>query len=290
MHWRLGCPRERGRAGARPRRLRAMKSAGGRDRTGLPGGTATSRSGWRRRGYTTGREGHRHRPTTFRLRFPEGPRVRAAERARDAARSRQTRWSALGHGAGAPQPIPPKDQLRPGINLPTLEESSSAFRGASRRSPSTAPVHALSLSGPWARVGPPTRALGMGLLRAVRAAQGPFPRPASAPSAGGRRERRAPGEGGRSLGTGASRPSAGRRGACPCPALPAARRRCPGARWRLRGWRSSPGPGSLSQCPAAAAPGVGGEGKGCALGQGLAAGERLARERSQALPPAIWAK
>lgn len=67
-----------------------MKSARGRDRSGMPVRTATSRSGWRRRGYTTGREGHSRRPT-FRLRFPEGPRVRAAERVQDAARSRQTR-------------------------------------------------------------------------------------------------------------------------------------------------------------------------------------------------------
>lgn len=60
------------------------------------------------------------------------------------------------------------------------------------------------------------------------------------------------------------------------------------SRRRLLGSWSPQWPGALSFSPAAAT-GVGGEDEGRAR-PGLAAGERLARQRSFALPPAISAK
>lgn len=97
-----------------------MKSARGRDRTGLEGRPATFRSGRRRRGYTTGRAGHRRRQL-FNCVFPRG-RGAAPGARRGAAQLATLR----------PQPSSPGDQLRSGIFLlPTLQASSSA-RGPGR--------------------------------------------------------------------------------------------------------------------------------------------------------------
>lgn len=189
---------------------------------------------------------------------------------------------ALGRGEGTPQPPFPQS-TSPG-HLP------SPYPAGERSAPGPAPLPPRALSsasGSHRSAWPQTRAL---LGRRQYRSGSPFQAP-HGPECRGRRESRAPGEGGRSLGTGRVRAPREARGVpppsprgCP-PALP--RAFAPSPRRLLRS-RSPPGPGALRFSPVAA-PGVSDKNEGRA-GSGLAAGERLARERSFALPPAISAK
>lgn len=77
--------------------------------------------------------GRAHRvPTTSQLRFPEGPRVRAAEHARCAASSRPTGPAEVQREEGAAHPPAPKDQLRGGIFLLLPGSEKRGFAAPSR--------------------------------------------------------------------------------------------------------------------------------------------------------------
>ena len=263
-----------------------MKSALSGDRTRLAGGPATSPSGRQRRGYTTGRSGHPSRQLSD-CAFPRD-RGFALESAPGASvRLSQIRCAALRRGEGAPQPPSPEDQLRLGIFiLPTLQASSSGL-GPAPRCPQL-------LGAIGARVAADSCASGSRPARSLGDLAG-FSRDLLRLECSGRRASQAPCEGGRSLGAGRVRAQLGGEGrASVKPARLPAR--------ALQGVRSGPetssGRTGLRRVPARSASvpeplpesaeDAGRTRSGSGLG--LAAEKRLARQRSSALPPAIFGK
>lgn len=238
-----------------------MKSAPGRDRTGLEDRPATFGAGWRRRGYTTGRAGRRRRQLSNCV-FPRG------------------RAAALGARGGAaelaglrPQPSSPRGQLRLGILLlPTLQQAARLWARRVLRAARAQPLGALG-----ARGRRPVRG---------RTASRPPSVPLGAPLRGPARTRvqESGGRAGLPARVGGVWAPLEARGVSP-PSPPGSPPALSGAPARLLGSRSPPGPGALSFSPAAA-PGVGGEEEGRAR-PGSAAGERWVRQRALALPPAI---
>lgn len=235
-----------------------MKSAPSGDLTWLAGGPATSPSGRQRRGYTTGRSGHRSLQLSDRA-FPRDRGFAPESAPGGSVRLSQIRCAALRRGEGAPQPPSPEDQLRLGIFLlPTLQASSSGL-GPAPRCPQL-------LGAVGARVA------------ADSCASGSRPAGSRADLAGSSRDllslecRRPDGEPGSprgwaEFGRRASPRAAGRRGACLREARPAACPRSPGSSpWAGAVFgenRSSLWPGALSFCPGATT-GVGG-GRGAHL-------------------------
>lgn len=170
-----------------------MKSARGRDRTGLADGPATSRSGWQRRGYTTGRAGQRRRQLSNCV-FPRG-RAGLSRGLREV----QPNWLcwASSWGGCSPTSFPQRSTSFGHLSFPYL--ASKQFVSGARAVSSAPP--ALSLWEPLERVAADSCASGLGVTFAVSTAPGPFSRPRTVPSAGVRLESRAPREGGRSLGS-----------------------------------------------------------------------------------------
>lgn len=229
-----------------------MKSAPSGDRTRLAGGPATSPSGRQRRGYTTGRSGHRSRQLSD-CAFPRDRGFAPESAPGGSVRLSQIRRAALRRGEGAPQPPSPEDQLRLGIFLlPTLQASSSGL--------GSAPCCPQLLGAIGARVATDSCASGSRPARSLGDLAG-FSRDLL--SLERRRPEGEPGSprGWAEFGRRASPRAAGRRGACLRAARPAACPCFPGCSLRAgdvfrENW-SSRWAGALSFCPGATT-GVGG--------------------------------
>lgn len=131
-------------------------------------------------------------PTTFQLRFPEGPRG-----SEPGAQGGPAKLAMLGFVVGRvlPASFPQRSTSFGHLSFPYLA-SKQFVSGA--RAVSPAPP-ALSLWEPFERVAADSCASGLRVSFAVSTAPGPFCRPGTVPSAGVRLESPAPREGGRSL-------------------------------------------------------------------------------------------